>query len=416
VIATLDGIRQFQEITKDNDRTLDDLVLDETQESFLASYLSEKKVRSKLLKLVQDDDVLLENYLKLEARERAQIERWRVKAPEYLEGDYDAEPVVRSGSNLKKGAIRSWKFYREVNSRKAIAKIVELYIQKQPTSKLGPVPLQAWFESYGPRTGQNLRPQKKGKGTTLATASANKYYQQYARLKRESKTTPSFDEWILAQIPAKLKKQLQQTPYYTQRELTIEQTVQLYIKHNPTSKQGPVPLQTWFTSYDPQTAKDLNPQKKGRRNTIATPPAAKYYGQYKKLKQKNKTALSFEEWILKQLTPTTKKQLQKTPLYTQVELTIEQIVQLYIKHKPTTKQGPVPITAWFQSYDPQTAKHLKPRIKGKRPTMATPPANKHYKRYLNLKKKGETTLTFEQLILTHVSEDTKKEYRELRDR
>jgi len=122
---------------------------------------------------------------------------------------------------------------------------------------------------------------------------------------------------------------------------------------------------------------------------------------------KNQIEDSFEDWIIKQISPELKEQLQQTPYYTQKPLTIEQTVTLYIQHQP------VPIKGWFANYDPKTAQHLRPTIKGKKQNLGTPQANKYYVRHKQLKKKKQTEDSFQDWVLSQISEKTKKTYLEL---
>jgi len=248
MVDKLYAIHQFELIKRDPDscKRLEDLVFEEVQESFLASYLSERKIRPELLNLVQEDAFLLEDYLKLNAQQRAQVEKWRKKAPEFLEGDFEAEPAINLSRKSKNVSKKTFNFYKETHARKAITKTVELYIKHQPTPRKKPVPITTWFQCYDPRTAQNLKPRIKGKIQNLGTPPANKYYAEYGRLKRKNQIEDSFEDWIIKQIRPELKEQLQQTPHYTQKLLTLEQTVTLYIQHQPTSRMGAVPITTWF--------------------------------------------------------------------------------------------------------------------------------------------------------------------------
>ena len=220
-------------------------------------------------------------------------------------------------------------------------------------------------------------------------------------------------------IPLNSKPQNLTTPSWelykdTHSTKAITRIVTHYINHKPTARKGPVPLTNWFQSYDPNKNTNLQPEIKGKTKTRVTPPGEKYYRQLQRLKQKQpQTTPPFEDWIINQLPQELREQLTQTPYFTQQHLTIEQITQYYINHKPTARKGPVPLTNWFQRYEPTTNTNLQPEIKGKTQNNGTAPGNKYHKQWQKLKQKQpETIPDFENWILNQTPTELRERLRQ----
>jgi len=156
-----------------------------------------------------------------------------------------------------------------------IVRVVEAYIKNEPHGRKGPVTLKSWFQAYDIKTGKCL-----GRGNI---GQGHKHYNRW----RRNTQNIEFDEWIKQQLPAKIAKQLEQTPYCQQKEYSIEVIVKAYTKHKPQSKMGPVPLQNWFSGYDIKTGDYLGRGKSG--------PGSKYIQRWRK------ENIEFGEWILRQV-------------------------------------------------------------------------------------------------------------------
>ena len=189
----------------------------------------------------------------------------------------------------------------------------------------------------------------------------------------------------------------------------ITRIVTHYINHKPTARKGPVPLNSWFQRYEPNT--NLQPEIKGKTKTRVTPPGEKYYRQLQRLKQKQpQTTPPFEDWIINQLPQELREQLTQTPYWTQQQLTIEQITQYYINHKPTSHMRPVPLNAWFVSYEPTTNTNLKPKIQGKTQNNGTAPGNKYHKQWHTLKQQQpQTPPPFEDWIINQLGPEIREQ-------
>jgi len=245
--------------------------------------------------------------------------------------------------------------------------IVKAYIKHQPEGKMGPVPLKHWFGKYDINTGK----QASGHG------QGYKYYRKW----RQSDKNTEFEEWINKQIPPELAKQLEQTPYFIQQEFSIEDIVKAYIKNQPKSRMGPVPLKNWFAGYDINTASNTR-KGQGRR----------YYRQWKEQKKLQKT--EFDEWIKQQIPPELAKQLEQMPHFTQ-QCSIEEAVKAYIQYQPKSIHGPVPLKQWFNVYDINTGKRT-----GKKQ------GRKYARQWFDHHNKTE----FDEWILKQVPEKLQNEY------
>ena len=92
---------------------------------------------------------------------------------------------------------------------------------------------------------------------------------------------------------------------------------------------------------------------------------------------------------------------------------ITRIVTHYINHKPTARKGPVPLTNWFQRYEPTTNTNLQPEIKGKTQNNGTAPGNKYHKQWQKLKQKQpETIPDFENWILNQTPTELRERLRQ----
>jgi len=274
-----------------------------------------------------------------------------------------------------------------------IEDIITAYIQHQPTSQHGPVPLTNWFTSYNIITGQNLKEQKKGKRTTTGTPQGNKYYERYKALN----TNQIFEQWTLSQLSPELQEQLQHTSYFQKNEYTIEDIIRTYVQQHPTSRNGPVPLQAWFTHYDITTGQNVLVKRNGKTTRTGTSQGRKYHRRFKT----SKTNQTFNQWILQQVSPALQKRLRDTPYFQQNEYTIEDIITAYIQHQPTSQHGPVPLQAYFQNYDITTGRNLQAQKNGNKIHNGTAQGNKFYQRY----KKLSTDHTFGQWILEQVDDE-----------
>jgi len=246
-----------------------------------------------------------------------------------------------------------------------IVQVVEAYVKHNPQSRRGPVAIKNWFQKYDTTTGKftGKRP-------------ANKHYERW----RKSARKTGFEEWIKEQIPKELAKQLEQTPYFLLQETTIETTVKAYIKHKPHAQFGPVPLKRWFAAYDIKKGK---PTGKSQAN--------RFYVRWRESARK----MEFEDWIKEQIPPELKKQIEQTPYFQQKECSIVDIVKAYIKHKPQSYIGPVPLKNWFAQYYITTAERTK-----------IGQGRKHYRRWA----KHHKSIEFEEWALKHVPEQTQNEY------
>jgi len=254
-----------------------------------------------------------------------------------------------------------------VQQETTIEATVKAYIKHDPRNKMGnPVPLKNWFASYDITAGKYTK-----------NSQGRKHYDKWQR----TCDNLEFDEFILKQISPELAKKLKQTSYFQQQEITIEDVIKAYIKHQPKSQQGLVPLKNWFAIYDTKTGKIR--EKNGQGN--------KYYQQWRQTARKTE----FEAWIKKQISPELAQLLEQTQYYTQQETTIEDVIKAYIKHKPQSERGPVPLKSWFRKYDIETRKRTG---KGQ--------GNKYYARWLELNKKTE----FDEWVLKQASEPLQNEY------
>lgn len=127
----------------------------------------------------------------------------------------------------------------------------------------------------------------------------------------------NFENWIESQLTPECKEQLHKTPYYQKEKLTITQIVEAYIKHQPTTRQGLVPLTRWFQVYNSITAENLRPKINGKVKYLGSSPGQRYYAQHFRQKKTDQTMIDFESWIEQQLEEDIRNRLEQTPYYIQ---------------------------------------------------------------------------------------------------
>lgn len=208
-------LREVQSGKKER-KALEDILEDNAMKTLLASFVHETQNRPELVGLIQLEDTL-RDYLQLSPNERAQIEEVRQQSPEFMQGEFVDSPVSfsKKPKNLSECAFE---LFRRIASQNGIAKVVDYYIQHEPTSSKGIVSLTSWFTQYNPTNAENLMPTKDGKTENLGTPPGNKYYEQHNALKKKNATKLDFEEWIESQLSEDVRGRLERTPYYRNKK------------------------------------------------------------------------------------------------------------------------------------------------------------------------------------------------------
>jgi len=372
--------------------------------NYVATYFVEQERKSGLFELIRWPD-MMRDFLDLPFEARNALDRLNQIHPinDILDDDSDNRfpnlQIIRRIT--EEHSDSAGEFYERLYLRKGITEIVEQFIEHEPTSKMGYVPIKNWFYSYDIKTGTNLVNKKKG--GIKKSRQGSKFYQRFWEKKRRNEIEEDlpFEDWLASQISQDLSERLKQTPYY-QNNVSIEDVVEAYIQYQPTSIKGYVPITSWFCLYDIKTGTNLDNRKKG--GIKKSRQGKKFYQRFLEKKRRNEIEedLPFEDWLESQISPDLSERLKQTPYYQQEHVSIEDVVEAYIQYQPTSRLGYVPITNWFFSYDIKTGTNLvNEENEGKKSRQGS----KFYQRFWEKKRRNEIEedLPFEDWLESQIS-------------
>ena len=91
------------------------------------------------------------------------------------------------------------------------------YIEHQPLSKFGLVPLKSFFYCYDAITGKCAVKRVGEKKERNGIPQGDKYVRSFSK-RRKKNPNLTFEDFIKEQVPSELYQQLMETPYYRQKE------------------------------------------------------------------------------------------------------------------------------------------------------------------------------------------------------
>jgi len=371
---------------------------------YVATYFVEQERKSGLFELIRWPD-MMRDFLDLPFETRNALDRLNQIHPindildDESSDNFPNPQIIRRIT--EEHSDSAGEFYERLYLRKGITEIVEQFIEHEPNSRRGYVPITRWFQVYDIKNGTNLDNSKRE--GIRKSGQGEKFYDIFRRKKRKNEIPEDlpFEEWLESQISSDLSERLKQTPYYQQENVSIEDVVEAYIKYQPTSRKGDVPITNWFVRYGINTETNLNNNESIRK----LKQGEKFYQRFlEKRKNEIPEDLPFEEWLESQISPELSERLKQTPYY-QNNVSIEDVVEAYIKHKPTSRKGDVSIKHWFQVYDVKTGTSLD---NSKRDgTKKAGQGNKFYWEWYEKKRKNETPedLPFENWLESQISSE-----------
>ncbi len=204
-------------------------------------------------------------------------------------------------------AVMNTRYYQESKKTLTIEGVVSSYIYYQPRHLNRYVPLQAFFLTHNPLTGERL---------SIRPKSA-KFYDHFRREKEKDKDL-TFEDWIKQIVQEDLYTKLIETPYYKQKsvsqEITLEFVLQSYMRLRPVIHNTPVALINFLQCHDLITGEKIAGQKEGVRYRIRTPQGGKYYDKFKNEKTEGQT---FDHWLQANTSKELYNSLIQTPYYQQ---------------------------------------------------------------------------------------------------
>jgi len=285
---------------------VDSLELSVDEQVRASSFIYERTERPEMLHVVVEHPQLLQRYLGLPTDQRALLDDLRQEQPPYFEGQLGSQaPIPIRGWTPEPFLERTWELYKQIHVTKAVERLTQLWLKQDPQNRQPPLSLTAWFKSYDPLSGENLRGKK--------TSPGHRYYKRWQEYRKSGGRT-SFETWITSQLTKATYSQVNEHPCLRPRDqpITIPQIVHAYI----TLKQiGPVPLASWFMSYDFITGENLHPSIRGKTEYHGASQGRRYHARWLRLTKKPEFLKSFDDWILDQIDPETREKLLQTPYF-----------------------------------------------------------------------------------------------------
>lgn len=354
------------------------LLAEEGVSDALAAFFFEKEARPELVALIDFPD-LMKDYLGLSVETRDSFRLLRNGKPGYLEGDLSCRGykmsnirVILDGSPETDAA---YGIYIEIGMRKQIAQIVESFIKHQPKDVRHYVSLLSWFVSYDIFLGTKTHHQNQGKKVRSGNPQG---YFIYERISKKNGKRIDFDEAVQSRLKPDLLERLLATQYYSGEKVSIESVVRKFIEFQPSSNQGPISLYTWFSSYDIYTGTKAFTVTKRKKVSSGRYPQGRKISVKWKL---NDAESDFDQWVLRQLSPSLRRSLLGTRYFQTADMTIEDITRNYIKHQPKNKLRFVSPKSWFLTYDAISGEQVVFNEDCNRIRKSNPQGGKFYKQW-----------------------------------
>lgn len=187
-----------------------------------------------------------------------------------------------------------------------------------------------------------------------------KYHNKYSWLRgSRSQDAVTFEDWVKSEIPAKLRKRLEDAFKTYFGRYSLQEGVEFYIQHLQKNKEKSLKMATFFQRFDPIT-KSLRPSNKvGKLN--------RYYSHFYYLRKDNnlpKGINSFKDWVKIQIGTELRGKLEELiQKYLERNLVLEG-VKHYISYLQQHKSENLGIVNFFHRFDLQSGQILPPRHTG----------------------------------------------------
>lgn len=330
----------------------EELLQDNEVKESLTTFFAEQEARPELISLTTVPR-LMHNYLSLSLEAKEILDWLRQQNEAYISGEIGVNSpkgsVIYNAADRNKEKNKIIGLYHNINTSNILQKIIDSYIKLKPQSEQGLVFLSSFLLWHDVSTGEKVvEKNKRGNYKRTKTPKGGKIYRRY----NEVDSDISFEEWVESMIPKDLFVKLNKLPFYKKETITLAEVVKSYIKHQPESKYGYVPLKGFFQYYQINTGKKLIHINKGKRFRESNPEGSKFYNRYSI--EARKKEITFEEWLKTRIPERLFKELMEAPFYKQKTLSLEEAVQSYIEVQPSSQKGSVSLVNFFHRYDLKT--------------------------------------------------------------
>jgi len=271
------------------------------------------------------------------------------------------------------------------------------YVEHLRRHKEKSAAITIFYSTFDPET-QELIPSKEKK-----TGKLDRHYDKFVRLRKNKKIPEdkAFLDYVLEQIPQNQRKKLETLTAKYFQEFTLEQGVELYIKHLRRHKEKSRPITEFYISFDPETQELIHwkEHKTGKLN--------RHYDKFSKLRRNNKIPedKAFLDYVLEQIPQEQREELETLTAKYLNKFTLEQGVELYIDHLRKHKEKSASIMTFYERFNPETQELIpwKEKKKGK--------LNRHYDKFGKLRKNNKIPpgISFEDYLIQNLPEEKREE-------